>query len=287
MDVTARERERRAKAHDDPEAMAAHYASLLRSVTKVSGLRNVTPGPSCNYRLHVWEDRPTDARPWMNLRAYAGDEIARKVLGWCCCPVTPSGVHPWEFHDNGQTLQDWFRDLLYLSEDLPNVTVEVNCDHGGGHGNAGDCFDTGTRCAGKGTRTIETLVSCYLAMCVGTVVGQVALAEWKGCEGQGNMEADTAAALGCYACKAPRRALDACERWTWCPCPKNEEAVTDLAHDIELPRWAQPGLLLWPWNDATDMDVLHDRIESAETLIGPIAVREATRLTVLKMTRDG
>ena len=284
MDRDLRTQTRRTYDGDQHE-QAKHLVAQIRAGTKVpEPVRNAPPlnivVPKRKHcLLHAWEDRPAAALPVLRLRAYAGDEAALSVvrlspdLEWKRKCIEPA----------------WLTGLLFLAEDLPPVAVSgVECECAyktcmGCHDsrNGRQCSKCGGTerikrrrplkrcCNGTGTRTVTTPAPRYLAACIGLAVGRAALHVYIDRQLHRGPEDVGVAGLTIV------NALDACERWTWCPCPKNEEA------------WR----LVWATADADGQGpiwVPSPRPSIARTqasqLIKPKTVREAAWLMVLEVS---
>lgn len=164
----------------------------------------------------------------VNLAAWVNSKTARDLVD------PPFGYKSWERVDHLLLTPSagYTAGLRRLLRSLPDVMVSgVACSHltspystiVGLGGEAIHCPD----CNGTGILTVETTAARYVSVLCVWRAAKEALSVWKGCEGQGNMEADTDAAMGCDACKTPRHALNAVERWLICPCPKRRDYCDD------------------------------------------------------------
>jgi len=176
--------------------------------------RPVGPLENC----HEWIPHPAQTRPMLKLRAYCGDASAREVAPWTGnvggMVLGPCG---WE-SVAALDLPHFLRGLLRLAEDLPNVAVSEAC-RTPCHDPDGERWGACSFCQGTGLRITKTPASRYLSIRIGLALGRAAS------EGHppGSAHPYGGVAEACWPGEA-FDALDACERWTWCPCSKNEAA---------------------------------------------------------------
>lgn len=258
-------------ALEEPGAQAALFAMLLRAGEKKPGARNtLCVRDPCDEYMHVchdWEDRSVGMLPWLRLRAYCGDNVARAVLGCTLREWTDEGKdagwhqRTWEWVD-AQEQDKWLRRLWSLIKKLPDVAISVACE---------DCAvltlkplkDACWSCAGTGVTTTPAVV--YLAACIGLAVGWVAGNAWclENCAGQ-----------YLHECLDLQTSLKMHERWTWCPCPVNLEAW-------RVARLAAGPNLFWLTTTFYDQDLISGRLRIAAKLIGEEDLRKAAQIAVL------
>lgn len=288
------------RTHDgDQYEQAKHLAGLLHAKAKVPmPVRNAPPlnivVPKRKHcLLHAWEDRPADALPVLRLRAYAGDEAAREVLGDLPVPGDSGNcVLNYDYFDDCDNTTTWLGRLTGYAEALPPVAVSgVECECAyktcmGCHDsrNGRQCSKCGGTerikrrrplkkcCNGTGIRTVTTKAPRYLAVCIGLAVGRVV---WQ--ENYAPLMRSSAALGGVVV--ESLRALDACERWAWCPCPANAEA------------WRQAWVLadddaqgpVWVPSPRPTIARIQAIVETAARRVSPEAIHEAARLMVLEV----
>lgn len=284
---------------DDPEAKAQLLAEQLRVGERVPGEKNKPglvwwptnkPCASCDKMVchcktkkqcpcHDFPRPEADLHSMLQFRAYCGDELAQRVM-----PID-EGADEFDAGREGSNnifvplgLTDWITSFLRLAEALPDVVVSGECEDCKGTGKTWSGVHSDTprpdfegalypcECKGTGIITTTTSAKRYLAACAGLAVGR-AVRDTLESGDEWRRSGD---------------ALNACERWTWCPCPSNAEAW-NLAWEA-LPSEPPYDSAAYMWIPSFNLGDLEEDALCASRLIGEGAIREAVRLMMLRVT---
>lgn len=288
-----------------PKTEAHLYSAKLRAGLKVPGLRNVAPLEECwdcggNNPFHLvspcrtcgqasgGKARPKTCHPLiksevdilrvLKMKAFCGDLAAREVVPCDCGKAALKGHADGCGHAQRSDLKAWIVALLKLANALPDVVVDgVACPE------QGPGVLTCPRCNGTGIINTETKAPRYISACIGLAVGRAAYFQLEDNRNEcANCQHERS---GCqYHDSIPwveiEDTLDACERWTWCPCPDNAEAWnlawTSLPPSLGL---SEPWAFMWV--PSFNLLNLIDDTNYASEIIDSTRIRKAAKKMVL------